>query len=372
MASLHDGSLFCIPELELPTNTSSHANYRDIYSYVSLASASVGLVASLIQFIAWIISTRRLEAGEHQHAFVNPIIIICLAFANFLTCIGVILRSVALILYGPPLIPLNQFINKSLDDVSYMPSVNETSMIPWIVIESFTDYFYVAVLLWTLAYCVDVLRKHKDIVSESPFVRRPSSTYLVICWGLPIAFVGALSLYLYLDTEFPKKCPDQLRTQLCDLILYLPAVVELLVIPFLLIRSRTLVRNSIQRRTGTYSARQRRLIRVITGRFVAIVLFLYLCWVPNIIDSIIRVLMVHEYITTTTDERYKLLFPIWIIEAVMNPIQGFFNCFIYGVPGFPTSRCSTDDEDALTNSLEESQSLLSSSSSGLQRKCNIR
>ncbi|ESP03341.1 hypothetical protein LOTGIDRAFT_205062 [Lottia gigantea] len=379
MASFQAASVYCVSDLELPTYVpQNHTNYRQIFSIVCLTAAGLGFTGSIVQLITWIISSRRLEDGEERRSLVNPTIVISLAIANIISSVGVVLRSMALLSTKPPkeYCALTESFNMSSiceHDVELSPSVCQKTMIIGNVLEGLTDYSFIVGALLTLSYSADVLHRQRGAIVESQvFKNRPTSLNMILCWILPFLFIAGSTVAVYYKTDFPQRCPHDSRIHIRYLIVYLPITLVMIINPILLFKARSLVKKSITRRTATFSSRERNIIRKMTIRFIFIVLLYIICWIPNIAESCTQVILYYYGTDSPSIQTYQWLFPLLITEAIMNPLQGFYNCFLYGLPGFRPSRCFAKSEDITSSSMEESQSLLSNKTGSLQRHCVIR
>ncbi|XP_060077605.1 uncharacterized protein LOC132557129 [Ylistrum balloti] len=290
MASLHDSSFYCISEHELPQQK------RLVYTIISLLSASLGIFGASWQIITYGPETqdflRRINNKEKQqrHSIQpNPMIVLFLAVTNLTSCVGSVLRSVATFVVKPP--SMADSTNTTL--TSTCPTYGDTSFIPMVskevkvaggILEAFTDFSYVASAMWTLSFAINIY---------SQLVGRHIQMKLFHLWTWSVSS-AYLAILMYTSVIY-MRCPglSLLFTKL----------------------------------TATVGREERAIIQRLRIRFFWIVFFFALCWLPNIVDCFFHIDLL------TRECLYQLdswLFPLWIIEALMNPLQGLFNCFLYG------------------------------------------
>ncbi|XP_033736780.1 G-protein coupled receptor 143-like [Pecten maximus] len=208
----------------------------------------------------------------------------------------------------------------SLTDDSFIPRVNTEVKIAGGILEAFTDFSYVASSLWTLSFAINI---YSQLVGR----HIPVKVFHLGTWLGSSVSVTAGLVAVYMGTDRMSVCPGQERIFWRYLSTYVPMAFTLVMICVLYWKASISVSLSFTKLTATVGREERAIIQRLRMRFFWIVFFFALCWLPNIVDCFLHIDLLSEKCMYQLD---GLLFPLWIIEALMNPLQGLFNCFLYG------------------------------------------
>jgi hypothetical protein len=78
--------------------------------------------------------------------------------------------------------------------------------------------------------------------------------------------------------------------------------------------------------------------KVSRRKILSIILVFYLCWIVNIVDGV-ALITVHALQENTRHDFFRLytgiysyqyIYVVWLLEAILNPLQGLFNAVTYG------------------------------------------
>lgn len=325
MASLHDSSFYCITEHELPPAK------RLIYTVISVVAASLGIFGASWQIITYCPETqaflKRTNSTEkpRQHSLQpNPVIVLFLALTNLTSCLGSVLRSVATYIVATPL-QSNATVASpstcpSLSDATFIPHVNTNVKIAGGILEVFTDFSYVASSLWTLSVAINI---YSQLVGR----HIPMKVFHLWTWlGTSVSVIAGL-VSIYMGTDWMSKCPGQERIFWRYMSTYVPMAFTLIMICVLYWKASISVSLLFTKLTAMVGHEEQAIIQRLRMRFFWIVFFFALCWFPNFVDCFFHIDLLAEKCMYKLD---GLLFPLWIIEALVNPLQGLLNCFLYG------------------------------------------
>ncbi|XP_046681185.1 G-protein coupled receptor 143-like [Homalodisca vitripennis] len=269
------------------------------YNYVCLVSSFIGILGAGYQMLPrtetplahrWYTMTS--SRGRH--------IIQWLAFADLLATLGVFLRS---------LLKLNNFLYP----------LEDTSITYCAIFAAWIQYFYCVTWMWTLCYAVDMFLALRE---------RPGHPllYHMFCWLIPsvLTAVGLAILYLP-NADCHNLGPDEsafLRILPNYLLTYLPMVTVMVANPILYLCSLRSVTDLITQSLAQYTRKERAIIDAVKVKFGLILLAFYICWLPNLINSLF---LWFEWFNLPAQTVYVLLY----IMAVVNPLQAFFNSLVY-------------------------------------------
>ncbi|XP_069128710.1 uncharacterized protein [Argopecten irradians] len=371
MASLHDSSFYCITEHELPPAK------RLIYTVISVVAASLGIFGASWQIITYCPETqaflKRTNSTEkpRQHSLQpNPVIVLFLALTNLTSCLGSVLRSVATYIVATPL-QSNATVASpstcpSLSDATFIPQVNTNVKIAGGILEVFTDFSYVASSLWTLSFAINIysqlVGRHipmkvfhlwtwlgtsvsviaglvsiymgTDWMSKGMGISysRPILVQNTGAWNIPRHKTNNLSkndnnVILHVSSFDIVDAPGQERIFWRYMSTYVPMAFTLIMICVLYWKASISVSLLFTKLTAMVGHEEQAIIQRLRMRFFWIVFFFALCWFPNFVDCFFHIDLLAEKCMYKLD---GLLFPLWIIEALVNPLQGLLNCFLYG------------------------------------------
>uniref|UniRef100_A0A1B6EJT8 G-protein coupled receptors family 1 profile domain-containing protein n=1 Tax=Cuerna arida TaxID=1464854 RepID=A0A1B6EJT8_9HEMI len=269
------------------------------YNYVCLVSSFIGILGAGYQMLPrtetplahrWYTMTS--SRGRH--------IIQWLAFADLLATLGVFLRS---------LLKLNNFLYP----------LGDASITYCAIFAAWIQYFYCVTWMWTLCYAVDMFLALRE---------RPGHPvlYHMFCWLIPsvLTAVGLAILYLP-NADCHNLGPDEsafLRILPNYLLTYLPMVTVMVANPILYLCSLRSVTDLITQSLAQYTRKERAIIDAVKVKFGLILLVFYICWLPNLINSLF---LWFEWYDLPAQTVYVLLY----VMAVVNPLQALFNSLVY-------------------------------------------
>lgn len=238
-------------------------------------------------------------------------ILFWLSFADIMACIGLIVLSSESI----------SILRKSGDSFK-----NKLSSKSWewlcILATAWIHFFFFATYVWITCYTVDVY-----LFLQKTTLKHILLVYFIISWLLPIAFIAFGLWALYETIEPTMACSanggDNTLLIAYYLCLFIPMVLVLILNPILYILAGRKVSPMLRGR-GVYTDREREVEKQVKNKFLKIVIVLEICWLPNVINGIMLLSRV-PFDTT--------FYPIiWILMAILNPLQAFLNTLVYWGP----------------------------------------
>lgn len=323
MASAHFSSQACLTLNETE---------RSVYAGIDIGTSVLGLSGALYQVLTW----RSFLKGRPKYALLgagepgrptdvkrfsvatNPSVIFCLAAADILSCIAVFAKSVELIAISRPNVQLpDECVYLHKEYYVYFDT-------PISIIGVFA---YVSSFMWTFCYALDIFFQLK---------RRciPVFAYHVLCWGT----AAVITAFRVVVIQLTNINPPVLVNTLCSgghncilapavssanyLAFYIPIVFVMLACPVLFLSSLPLIRNMQISNARMLTDQQRKLYYAVARKFFFIVLFFWICWIFNVINGL--------YFLVKRSSKGDSPFVFYVLEALTNPMQGFFNAFVFG------------------------------------------
>ena len=313
MACPHSESLYCIPSSSL-----EHTD-RHWYAGVSGVSASLSLVGSTYMLLSStsLLRVRYPEGGRRLPT--NPHIIFSLALADLIACVAVICRSIALVLVKVPTnVCSNITTNCSYNCSGSHPSfcMPHSAVYPYFgdPIETILRFAYIATFMWTLVFAVDTFLRVKTILPSS-------RCYHIIVWSVSSVLAGSYLVTVFVG--FGVRCAGKYRLIGSYFLLYLPMLVVMIFNP-LLYRSTARQYERWFMETGKFSKDRRERLKNHKRMFLIYIIIFYFCWLASLANLVISI------ITPFVNSVSGVPFPIWILNAVTNPLQGLLNSLSYG------------------------------------------
>lgn len=96
----------------------------------------------------------------------------------------------------------------------------------------------------------------------------------------------------------------------------------MIVNPLLYVKCSKEVDRQLIQRYGQYTNNERHIHDVFKMKFMLINLVFYICWLPNIINSVLMWMMWFNLPA-------RVIVYIWYIIAILNPLQAFLNVLVY-------------------------------------------
>ncbi|XP_065839646.1 G-protein coupled receptor 143-like [Oscarella lobularis] len=319
MASAHFVSTSCL-------KTALNEAEAYIYASVDIVTATLGFFGSLYLILTWKAYYRirlcDVSSSNKQFAVAtNRTIVFFLAVSTLFACMGVLAKSIQLAMtYSADI-----RANLPVDEVEPRLSIPD---IPISILGSFS---YIATFMWTFCYALDI---HFQLRGK----RVSPRSYHVLCWG----FAGILTLLQAVINHIPPFHYCKLPAERADakyLAFYAILALIMIAVPVIFLLSLPKIRRLLIAQ-GRLTENERRVFRAIAWKFFFIVLIFIYGWIFNVINGIYFVAM------KTTESP----FIFYVLEACTNPMQGFFNAFVFGKhevaqKWFCNSCASEDDDD---------------------------
>ncbi|GAB6027963.1 hypothetical protein CHUAL_002190 [Chamberlinius hualienensis] len=268
----------------------------DLYTIVCIVSSFCSILGAIYQLIPRpqrVNKFKRLHfSGSRQRR-----IIAWLAIADLMAALGILTRSIF-------------WLYRMNDGVE-----NNNGGFFCAFSSGWIQFFYTATYFWTICYAVDVL-----LVLQQKEGR--SEVYHLICWGLPaITTSVGISILYNPNLNCSHNIENVLPNYLCT---HIPLLLAMTINPILYWLSSKKVYGLLTKSFGTFSHHERQLATALKRKFFDIVLVFYICWMPNIINSILLWSMWYNLMTVRT-----IVLSVWYIMAVLNPLQAVFNALVY-------------------------------------------
>jgi len=274
----------------------------DRFNMVCLLSSIIGITGAAYQILP------KIEPKVPNRFYCNIMqrgkyIIMWLAIADVCASLGILLRSCLKLMHH----------FQWYDGQPY--TVSCIFLAVWI------QYFYIVTWFWTLLYAVDMWRAYQDKHSCRKL-------YHFVAWSIPaiFTFIGLSTLYrpnANCHNLSPKEnvvmkfLPNYFFT-------FLPVIVVMVVNPVLYSLSTGYIYHIITSYMAQYSTNERKMLDLFKQRFALINLGFYLCWAPNLINAVI--------VWTSWDNLPNgVMLILWYLMAILNPMQAFFNSFLYNL-----------------------------------------
>ncbi|XP_032221205.1 uncharacterized protein LOC5520373 isoform X2 [Nematostella vectensis] len=267
MAFLRKKTLYCI------SNDDMDEEFRLAFSVTCIVTASLSSYGALVQLKSWYRQLKDYQSRRLPSS--NPPVVFSLALADLFACIGVIAMAGLFLWMEPP----NRDSIKNVD----IPAKAWYWKIG-VPTEAFTMFSYVASYFWTLAYSIDICLQVYGKDKCCSYGEKGLLHYMV-CFG-PLLIVTVLLPIVY----------------------------------FIAFRK---IQRNIRGAFATYTNAERQILTAVKWKFSFIILVFMFCWLLNVGDGI------HDGFNTENDD-FGVHKNLWIVEAVVNPLQGFFNCIVYG------------------------------------------
>ena len=325
MASAHFSSQACL--------TLSDTE-RNVYAGIDIVTSLLGITGALYQVLTWRATLKRLpnytlmgssQAGrptdvKRFSAATKPSIIFCLAAADILSCLAVLAKSIELIAISRPRVLLrDECVYLREDYYIYFDS-------PISIVGIFA---YLSSFMWTFCYALDVYLQLKKLTV-------PLASYHVLCWGTAAVITIFKSVIIGLRDSNPpvdsscyplhpngRNCvlPSGISTAVY-LAFFLPIVFTMLACPILFLLSLPKIHQMQIGSARMLTGQQRKGYHSIARKFFLIVFFFWICWIFNGINGL--------YFLVIQTSRGDSPFVFYVLEALTNPMQGFFNAFVFG------------------------------------------
>ncbi|XP_065839645.1 cyclic AMP receptor-like protein A [Oscarella lobularis] len=301
MASAHYVSTSCL--------TLDEAD-RIIYASIDIATATLGFCGSL--YVILTTTAHNNEVGgaknrKRRRVQANHVIVLCLAISTLFACTCVLAKSIQLLAIEQP--------NTSVYPGHTVSSKHWYRYID-IPISFLGTFFYISTFMWTFCYALDIYLQLRD-------KNVPHRSYHVLCWG----FAGILSGLQIVLSHFATHPPYPYCLLPSDhalakyLSFYVTIAVVMVSLPVLFLLSLAEIRRA-QMGRGRFTENERKVLRAIAWKFFFIVMIFVYGWCANFVNGF--------YMVIKTEDKWDSPFVFYVLEALSNPMQGFFNAFVFG------------------------------------------
>lgn len=327
-----------------------------MYAGIDIATSILGMMGAFYQIFTWRLTLKRSQSytfmGSNQagrpadvkkfSVAANPGIILWLAVADILSCLGVLAKSIELIAISRPRVVVpDQCVYVHEEYYVYFDS-------PISVLGIFA---YVSSFMWTFCYALDIyLQLKKRVVSLF--------AYHVLCWGTAAVITVFKNVLIHLRDSKPevnspcyqfhpneKNCvlPSAISATVY-LAFFLPIIFTMFLCPILFLMSLPKIKRMQIGQARMLTDQQRKGFVLIARKFFLIVLFFWICWISNGINGLY---FIGRWQQRSSEDSP---FAFYVFEALTNPMQGFFNAFVFGQHQEVKRLCrggtSIDNEDA--------------------------
>ncbi|XP_032221204.1 uncharacterized protein LOC5520373 isoform X1 [Nematostella vectensis] len=301
MAFLRKKTLYCI------SNDDMDEEFRLAFSVTCIVTASLSSYGALVQLKSWYRQLKDYQSRRLPSS--NPPVVFSLALADLFACIGVIAMAGLFLWMEPP----NRDSIKNVD----IPAKAWYWKIG-VPTEAFTMFSYVASYFWTLAYSIDICLQ---VYGKDKCINM--WTYSVICWLSPLWLVIWGEYGFLENTINPRYCSYGEKGLLHYMVCFGPLLIVTVLLPIVYFIAFRKIQRNIRGAFATYTNAERQILTAVKWKFSFIILVFMFCWLLNVGDGI------HDGFNTENDD-FGVHKNLWIVEAVVNPLQGFFNCIVYG------------------------------------------
>ncbi|KAK3737066.1 hypothetical protein QZH41_013872 [Actinostola sp. cb2023] len=246
------------------------------------------------------------------------------------SCSSVIAMSILFITMNPPYLLPNTFVpqyGKVLNMTQPSKSWYKYLGVP---IESFTMFSYISSYLWTFGYALDICLQ---IYNKDTCVRM--RVYQICFWVVPVWLVG-WGQFGYL-TGSNSYCSVRTQEIWHYMVCFVPLVCVFIVLPFIYILAYKQVRKNVKSAHACYTNAERELLFGVKKKFLLIWLVFVFCWLTNVVDGFCDLQIMWVDVDRPYVDENSIAIPhasahfkIWMLEALVNPLQGFLNCLVYG------------------------------------------
>ncbi|XP_072163906.1 G-protein coupled receptor 143-like [Diadema setosum] len=312
-----------------PSSATPFKTYLYLYNATVIVMSSLSIIGAL-----YMLYPKRQESQNSSRSLTRVVdkrqkwILFWLSFSDIMACFGLIVLA-------------SDFL-RVLDasDENLMVELSEGAW-EWVCIiaTAWTHFFFFATYMWLTSYAVDVYL----------FLRKSTLTdvfkvYFVISWFFPILFIifGLWALY---ETAEPQlacsaKSSKHNLVVIYYLCLFIPMVAVLIINPIIYIMAGRRV-SPLMKAGGMYTDKEREIERQVKKKFLKIVITLVICWLPNVVNGIM--------LLSGVPLSSKIYYIIWILMAIMNPLQAFLNTLVYwgptGCSGFSLLHKTPEEEE---------------------------
>jgi len=143
--------------------------------------------------------------------------------------------------------------------------------------------------------------------------------YYLLCWGLAACFTALIEVFKFAEKSGIRKCSSS-KDVLAIVIIWVSSIFILMllssVVLYLIDRQ---VKIDIYFACNTYTSSQRSLMRRVRAKFIVFLAIFFICWLPTLAVGILHLA---SYASRTQEG-------LSIAEAILHPLQGVFNYFIF-------------------------------------------
>jgi ocular albinism type 1 protein len=196
-------------------------------------------------------------------------------------------------------------------------------------VESWVYFWYLATYFWTFFFAVDVYNsKH-----GGKWKLWCSHTFT---WSFCSVYVAGsvAALWAYPPQTSCTDAPiDVISHFLCT---FGPIVVFMIALPIFYMSAWKQMKKAAEVAPAVDIWKTEK--KVSRRKILSIILVFYLCWLVNIVDGVVLI-TIHALQDSTQGEAftlynwlysYQYIYTVWLLEAILNPLQGLFNAVAYG------------------------------------------
>jgi ocular albinism type 1 protein len=186
-------------------------------------------------------------------------------------------------------------------------------------IETILRFAYTATYIWTLVFAVDTFyrARTRSVVN--------SKYYHWIVWSVSAMLAGSHLVIVFTGTKIGRACANKDRLIGSYSLLYLPMLVVMISNPLLYYCTTHQYKRRLWE-AGLFSARERKELKDHKYMFLIYIVVFYSCWVASLVYLIFASITLFDSLSNLK----KVPLPVWIVNAITNPLQGFLNSLTYG------------------------------------------
>ncbi|XP_070506335.1 G-protein coupled receptor 143-like [Chironomus tepperi] len=277
---------------------------KQSFIIISMISSIIGISGSIYQ----IFIRKNYQEATTPRSLIGRKIIIYLAYSDMFASIGILVRTGIWSIVRPK-----------------MPYEDDSvSVLSCSITSAFIQLFYTATWLWTFVYAYNMrcALRNKTVQVRDLHIIVWTVSFLLTAIGTTSLYVPDANCHDIEDTA-----TALLRIMPNYFVNYGPIAFVMIVNPIIYSQCSKEVDKQLIQRFGQYTNNERQIHDLFKIKFSLIIIIFYFCWFPNVINAILMWTMWPELSFRNTIGRIVVY--NWYIIAVVNPLQAFFNAFIY-------------------------------------------
>lgn len=321
------------------TETENEIMASNIFNGMCLSSSALSLIGVTYIFLSEKHSQTTLLIPGLKLPKPQPLneVIRWLAVADILMALGFFTRSIVWLLGQTP--------------YPQIPKVSVKHEV-CVAVTVWIEFCCISTYMWNFTYGLDVF-----LVTHNK--SRLKFLWPVLNWIIPGLLTGVGAFYIYYPSL--SQCGGPNMKEVVNYVAYFfPMSLVIVCNPVFFYYTAKEVKSIVIRQHGRYSGAEQTLVQNAKRKFYLIMTVFIACWFPNVINAILDAFQF-------TNSLGKAMWAMWVLKAIMNPLQGVFNCLVFR--GWPRYHCKcfnqpqTSPEDGRTTLIRINTSMKASTSS---------